>query len=238
MRSFLIAGVAAAAGLVALNAGGIEPPGCAEAQAQSSGAVEGRLDCRRACVATTRIPRATVSRWARGLRVNLSRRARVDLLRFATARRAMKPRRVKSFGTRRRSFNARLAPPTGTYVVRFRSGRERRLVVLRRSRGRFRARPTYVRSKSCDFLSAFRLKAPAFSSKGTRIGYRLAQPARVSVVVRRGRRIVKRYRTRRRAPGRTFRLRFKARRRGVYRVTIAARGATRTVRATVGAERL
>lgn len=238
MRSFLVAGVAAAAGLVALNAGGIEPPGCGEAQAQSGGAVEGRLDCRSACLATTKIPRATVSRRARGLRVNLSRRARVDLLRFATARRVIKPRRVKSFGARRRSFNARLAPPAGTYVVRFRSGRERRLVVVRRSGGRFRARPTYVRAKSCDFLSAFRLTAPAFSSKGVRIGYRLAQPARVSVVVRRGRRIVKRYRTRRRAPGRTFRMRFKARRRGVYRVTIRARGATRTVRATVGAERL
>ena len=241
--SFLVAGVAVAAGVAALNAGGVDAPGCAEAQAQTGRAVEGRLDCRTACLATARIPAASVRRRGSGLRFSFRRngvrRVRVDLLRFARGRTLQKPRRVRSFGARRRAFTAkRLSLPGGTYVARFRAGRQRRLVVLRKRRGRLARRPTYARPKGCDFLSALRLSAPAFTKRGVRIRYRLAQPARVSIVVRRGRRVVKRFRTRRRAPGRTHRLRLRGARRGIYRVSIVARGATRTVRATVAAERL
>jgi hypothetical protein len=113
--------------------------------------------------------------------------------------------------------------------------------VLARRGGRIRRRASYVRARSCDGLSAFRLSAPAFGGttrRGLRIAYRLARPARVSVVVSRGRKVVRRFATRRRAPGRTFRLSLRPGRRGAYRISLVARGARGTVRARLGAQGL
>jgi len=248
--SLAATGVAAATAIALVSTGAVDAPGCAEAQAQTTQSVEGRLDCRSACLATAAIPAASARRRGAGLRLAFRRRdagrVRVDILRAASGRRVTPMQRVVSFGARRRglTWSGRVrgrAAPDGIYVARFRAEGETRRVALRRSRGRFARQRDYIRSKSCDSLSAFGLSSPAFggrSRRPLRIAYRLSQPARVSVAVRRGRRIVKRFRARRRAPGRAFKLRLPAGRPGTYRVTLVAKGTTSTVRATLGARGL
>jgi hypothetical protein len=120
----------------------------------------------------------------------------------------------------------------GYYFVRYRmrlgGGRfDVRRIVLRRSRGRWSRRPDFYRRASCGTLESFKLERPVFGGTRNRalnIAYRLGAAARVTVIVRRGGRLVQRWSA---GPGRahrTYRLRLASERlpTGDYRVTLTA----------------
>ena len=199
----------------------------------------------------------------RGRRVALrfrrltSRRARVDVFLQTRGRRVLRaPRRVARF-TRLRGFrwNGRQnlrgrgrRVVGGYYFARFRTagpigGVDTRRIAFRRVRGRFVRRPPFQRRESCGFLRSFRLSGPAFGGRTRRplgIAYRTGRRARVSVVVRRGRKVIRRYRARSRRAGRVHRLRLPSRRLrpGTYRVTVRAKAGRTRARATLSSSRL
>ena len=121
----------------------------------------------------------------------------------------------------------------GVYVVRFTMGGDRRVLVLARDAGgRVRVRPPHVRRTSCGLVRSFRLRRPVFG--GDLAGsYRLASPARVTLTVSRGGKVVKRFVSERR----TFRFALPARR-GNYTVRLVARSGEDQVSAVVAARRL
>jgi len=243
--------LATAASLSVLGGTDVVGGGCQDAlAAPGAQGVERRLDCRTACTASARLRSATARPAGRGLRLNFRRGSRrlvrVDVYRLTRGRRVVRNRRVASFGRRGRSFSwsgrVRGRPVrSGYFEARFRSGREVRRVAVRRRAGRFVRLPAFERARACDGLSALRLGGPAFGGKGRQplgIVYRLSQPARVTVVVKRGRRTIKRFKTRRRSPGKTYRLRLRPRVRGNVQVTLTARLGNRTVRSRLVARGL
>jgi hypothetical protein len=154
---------------------------------------------------------------------------RVDLLRGK--------RRVRTF-TRRAGFTFRGRLRNGYYVARFRvrapdGTTDVRRVAVRRVRGRFRRVPAFEAHRGCGLVESFALAQPVFR-RSLRMTFRLGESANVSVEVRRGRRVVKRFPARMYAAGRTHRLRVAARR-GAHRVTLKAerpgRSSTLTLRA-------
>ena len=237
----LVVVVAAAAGFAVSGspAGG----GCEQAlAAPGTSAVERRLDCRTVCQAGASLPPVAAVPSGRGLSLRIRGRSRrvvrAAVYRLTRGRRVVPNRLVASFGRRGRSFRwsgrVRGQPvPPGFYEARFRSGREVRLVALLRRGGRFVRLPAFQRPRRCDGLSAYRLGGPAIGGSGRQpltVLYRLGAPGRVSVVVKRGRRTIRRFAARNRAPGKTYRLRFRTRARGTVRVVLTARLGTRTVR--------
>ena len=92
----------------------------------------------------------------------------------------------------------------------------------------------HVWRAGCGLVRSFRLARPSFRRvlKGS---YRLARPARVTLTVMRGRKVVKRI-----APARRARLRFAIRglKRGVYRVRLVARSGDEVITAVVAARRV
>jgi hypothetical protein len=90
-------------------------------------------------------------------------------------------------------------------------------------------------------LRSFKLERPVFGGRADRplrFSYRLSVPARVSVKVLGGSKVVKRFRARNRAAARTYRLEVPARARGNYRVKLTAVSGSRRARATLTARRL
>jgi hypothetical protein len=148
---------------------------------------------------------------------------RVDLLRFGTPRRALaRPRRVASFGARRRDFPARVRRlPSGWYAMRFRgAGRdglpEVRHSVLRRLRGAWHRVRMFERRRPCGALARYSLTSPVFGGRTRRplrVRFTLTERARVSVLGR----------SRTFAPG-VHRLTFPARRfrPGTHRIALRA----------------
>jgi hypothetical protein len=103
----------------------------------------------------------------------------------------------------------------GYYVVRYRirfgGGAETRRVALRRRHGRFSVLAPYERPEGCGLLASYKLARPVFGGADRRalaISYRVNQAAQVSLSVRLGSRVVRRYRRRDARPGTTYRLRF------------------------------
>ena len=162
------------------------------------------------------------------------RRVTVDVFRQNAGRRVVGERRVARFARRTRSFRwsgrGREVGP-GHYNVRLRvGGTSQRFTFVRRDR-RFVARPGFERRGRCGLLARFKLQRPVFGGSTAtplRFSYRLAEPARVRLVVRRGSRVVRRYRSRSRRAARTYRLRIPVARlaRGDHRVTLTARTAS------------
>jgi hypothetical protein len=162
----------------------------------------------------------------------------VDVFRQSRGRRVTGELRVARFRGRSGSFVWRgrgrgRRVGNGVYIVRFTKrlagGRvDVRRMVLERRRGRWHRLPDYYRRVSCGRLSSFKLTRPVFGGTTRRplgIAFRVSSPSRVSVSVLRGRRVVKRFRTRTRAARRTHRLRLTPRglRRGPYRVVLRVR---------------
>lgn len=253
LRRSLPLGLVALAGAASLSllggpdAGG----GCADAlAAPGAPGVERRLDCRTACKASAGLRSAAARPSGRGLRLSFRRGSRrpvrVDIYRLTSGRRIIRNRRVVTFRRRGAPFSwsgrvrgRRVGP--GYFEARFRSGRDVRRVAVRRRAGRFVRLAAFERKPSCDGLSALRLGGPAFGGRGRqRLGivYRLSQPGRVGIVVKRGRRTIKRFKARRRSPGKTYRLRLRPRVRGNVRVTLTARLNGRTVRSRLVARGL
>ena len=127
--------------------------------------------------------------------------------------------------------------------MRTSQGTEVRRVTLRRQDGRFSVRPSFYRRASCRLLRSFKLERPVFGGRRNRdlgIAFRLTDEAAVTVEIRRGSRVVKRFATTQRAGNRTHRLRVdsEGRPRGDYRVTLTARRGSTVVRSTLTSRRL
>ena len=225
------------------------PEECLAQGATADPDVESRISCpgaapttppvaqnSRACAATAGFARASASPSGRRVRVRftrtVSRPVTVDVFQSSIGKRILGNRRIARFTRRSRSFTySGRGARNGFLFVRFRvalpKGSDVRRVVLERRNGRFVRRPDFYRRGSCGTLTQFKLERPAFGGRTNRaldIAYRLSERARVSVVVIRGARTVKRYTTRTDRSNQTFRLRLASEklRRGRYTVRITA----------------
>jgi hypothetical protein len=186
------------------------------------------------CVRDSGLRSARVRRSSRGrVRLAFRRRLRmpvkVEVFRASAGRlrRVSAARRSKSFTLRRRLR-------AGVYVARFTAPGvtakdDRRDVVFRMRGGRARvARRSMSRRERCGVVRSAALRSPLFRGS-VRGSYKLSRRARVSVALLRGKRVVRRLRTRRRAAG-TRRFTVAAPSRGDYIVRIVARaGKSRSV---------
>ncbi|HYF25503.1 MAG TPA: hypothetical protein VD931_07165, partial [Baekduia sp.] len=205
------------------------------------------------CATASGFTRARVARAkGGGLRFDLrltGAPAVVEIFRAADGRRVVR-RRVARF-ERRGSFTwdgrvrgRRL--PSGLYYAKLRTaqrprGTDTRFVTLRRTSRGFTVAPAFRRTRSCGLLSRAELNHPAFSaSRRLVLGYATTQPARVTVTVRRGSRVVRRLRTRTTRANRAVRVTLPQRglRPGTYRVVVEARKGRERRRATLTARRL
>ena len=184
----------------------------------------------RACTARTALGRVSTRRMKRGrhLRVRWSGggRATVDVL--VGKRRVA---RLRGRGGRLR-WSGRGARRDAIYVLRVRKPGDTRRLAVRRRGGRLRRLRDFERHARCATVRSLSLGGPTFGAKRLRIAYRLAKPARVTLTVRRGKRVV---RVVRRRAARSGRVRVASQRlkRGTYRVTLG----TGRVRVSVSAQR-
>lgn len=188
-------------------------------------------------------PRGRGARFAFGLRGSPGR-VDVDVFQQSRGRRVVEERLVARFRNRPRSFrwDGRANRPgrrvvDGYYFARFRTRGDTRRVTLRREEGRFRVRRGFYRRAACDLVRSFKLQRPVFSRE-LGISYRLSAPARVTVVVRRAGKVVKRFAARRSPGSRTVRLRVRGARRGDYTVRLVAEGEGSRVVSTLVSRRL
>ena len=141
------------------------------------------------------------------------------------------PRRTRDFTWNgRATLRGRRAPAGAVYTARFRAagGALKHVTLLRRANGRYARRGTFRTLVGCGTIRDATLARPVFGGRAGKpldIRFRLNTPARVEVLVRRGKRTVRRFRARPRQAGRTFKLRLpaSATRHGAHRVTITAR---------------
>jgi PKD repeat protein len=187
------------------------------------------------CSSTLGFRGATAAASRRGLKFRFTSRAgkpvTVSVIRQAVGRRIGRNRTVKRFEDAPPQFSwaGRRGLRAGYYVVRFRMELGKvdaiREVGFQRRGGRFRKLRAFHRPESCSTLRSFKLGRPVFggtSSRPLRIDFRLARDAAVGVVVKRGRKVVTRYRSVPRQGRVTYHLRLSARslRRGDYRVQL------------------
>jgi PKD domain-containing protein/peptidase M28-like protein len=177
----------------------------------------------------------------------------VDVFQASRGRRVFKAHRVARFVNRTKGFtwngkSRRHKVKSGTYFVRFTSGTElegieTRRVTLLRSKSRFRVVKPHYRRTTCGVLRMFKLSSPAFGGTNRKrlgIAYRLASEGKVSIVIRRGKKVVKRFKARTVAGNVVHRasLRPKRLRRGVYQVTATVTAGGRTTRSTLVSRKL
>lgn len=253
--------LAVAAGVV--MAPGQETGACA----QDGPAIVKRADCgadaattAQSCAAVTESFRAVRARPSgRGLRLSFTRRVArpvtIDVFQVAAGRTVIGQRLVARFANRRaavrwsgRRQRGRPAVRDGALFVRFRIRDERRRVderrvALARTGGRFRVRPDFYRRTSCATLTSFKLERPVFGGRTNRalgIAFRLARSGTVGVEVRRGGRVVRRFRTATRRARLTHRLRLAPERlpRGTYEIRLVYRGSQSALTARLFAQRL
>jgi hypothetical protein len=202
--------------------------------------------------ANTSFDRVSASNTRAGIRFGFARRGsgkvRVKLFRKAVRRRIhRKARLIRDFGNRSRGFVWRgraRGVVDGYYIATFAARspngrRDVRSVALRRDGGRFFQLRPFQRRNPCGIVRDARLVSPFFggiSDSPLTLAFRLNETANVRIVVRRGRRVVKRYRSRSYRVGRTHRKRLNiptALRGGEYsvvlRVTAPGHGSTVTV---------
>ena len=209
-----------------------------------------------ACARTHAFERTTAApiRGRRGLRFGFARRGRervsVDLFRVSRGSRIGQSR-VARFARRSRSFSWRgrgRGVSDGLYHARFavrapNGGLDVRRVALQRRNGRWYGRDPFYRRTPCALIESAKLSRPVFGSGrklALGIAYRLNQSARVDIEVRRGSRVIRRFRARPERAGRTIRRRLAATRipRGDITVVVRARRTGQTVTQTLLARRL
>jgi hypothetical protein len=228
-----------------------EPP--AEGAAAATGSCTGRVTGSIACASRAGFASAKARPRGRRVRFAFDRRvagrATVEVFQASVGLRVVGNRRIARFTGRRRSFTwsgrrARDGILFARFRVRVAKGvSDVRRTTLRRSNGRFRLGRSFYRRRGCGLLTEFKLGSPVFGGAGNRaarVAFRLASPARVTVRVLRGGRVVRTFKARRRPAHRTVRLRVASRPlvRGAYRVRISARRGGRTVTSTLSARRL
>ena len=260
-RVLSLAAVTLAVAGAAVMAPGQETGACAQGDA-----VVPRADCDAApttlqsCAAVTESFRTVGVRPAgRGLRLTFTRRVArpvtIDVFQVSAGRRILGQRLVARFRGRQsgvrwsgRRQAGRPAVRDGVLFVRFRIRDERgrldeRRVALARSGGRFRLRPDFYRRTSCATLTSFKLARPVFGGRSNRalaIAFRLRQAGTVGIEVRRGGRVVRRFRATSRRARVTHRLRLAAARlpRGTYEIRLLYRGAQGSLTARLISQRL
>jgi hypothetical protein len=172
------------------------------------------------------------------VRFGVGARTTVEVFRQTLRGRITRQRLVARFPRRSRDFTwdgratlpGRRLPAGAVYSARFRAagGAVKHVTLARRAGGRFVRRGTFRTLAGCGTIRDATLARPVFGARTGKpldIRFRLNTAARVTVTVRRGKRVVRRFAARNRAAGRTIRLRLPARSRprGAYRVTITAR---------------
>jgi hypothetical protein len=225
---------------IALVAGGgwLAFGGTDACRAQGGGGdVEARPGCASssatACAADAGFVRAAAIPKGRNVRFRFTRKVKravtVEVFQSSIGRRVLGNRRIARFTGRKRSFtwDGRRARD-GYLFVRFRvragRGTDVRRSVLRRHGGRFSRAKSFYRRASCATLAQFKLERPVFGrGRALGIAYRVGTRSRVSVVVRRGPKVVRRFKTRTVPARKTVRLRVTSRRRGRHRVQITVR---------------
>jgi hypothetical protein len=194
-------------------------------------------------VASRALTAASVRPAGRGLRIafrrSVDRPVTVDVFQQSIGRKVIGERLVARFENARRSFtwNGRAnrrgrTVRDGIFMVRFRLRESSGLVDTRRldrerRGGRWSNRPAHYGREGCTLLRSYKLERPVFGGTNRRslgIAYRVLEESRVTVTVKRGSKVVKRYRAATRGPGRAHRLRLsqKGRPRGDYKVTVRA----------------
>lgn len=223
-RAAVILVAAAAVGVTAMA--GPAAQDC-RAQAGGSGAVEPRLACPgvaskapAACASAAGFRRVSATPRARGVRFAFSRTGgrpvTVELFQVSIGSRIVGNRRVARVSAARSggAFAGRRLRD-GYFFARFTTvgtdGRKDvRRVALRRLRGRFASRSEFDRRERCGLIQSSRLARPVFgggSSRGLELSYRLSSASRVTVTLRRGTRVVRRFARGTQGAGRTHRLR-------------------------------
>jgi hypothetical protein len=115
-------------------------------------------------------------------------------------------------------------------------------VTLIRESARFHVRPPHYAKDSCRLIRSAKLSSPAWGGTTHRrlgIAARLVRKGSLTITVRRGKKVVKRFRIRQ--AGTKTRRRYVTAghlRRGDYRVTIAARAASLTQRVVLTSRKL
>ena len=81
---------------------------------------------------------------------------------------------------------------------------------------------------------------PAMNSRALGVSYRLAAKSQVSIAVLRGKKVVRRYKTRTRSAGRTYKTKISGRRlpRGELRIVLTAKGANTSSSVPLAVRRL
>ena len=178
----------------------------------------------------------------------------VDVFQQSAGRRILGERLVARFRGRTTNVawngRANVAGRTvtdGLFFARYRTrtsdGVDTRRVALRRSGGRWSVRPSFYRRPSCDLLRSLKLERSVFGGRTNRalgISLQVERQARVTVTVRRGSKVVRRFAPRTAAARRTVRLRLQAEGlpRGDVRVRVEARRPGERVASTVVSRRL
>jgi hypothetical protein len=192
-----------------------------------------------ACARTAAFERVSVTPKGRGLRFAFNHRGgapvSIDLFQQSSGRRVTGERLARRFGVRTSSYtwNGRGAKGgDGVYFARLRAkapnGKtDTRRVALERRRGTWRVLPDFDRRTACELVDAFKLERPVFGGRtngALGIAFRLGESARVTVELRRGSKVVKRFKAKAYAPNRAHRLRVPARgiARGTYTVVLKA----------------
>ena len=180
-------------------------------------------------------------------------KATIDLFQQSAGRRIIGERRVKAFGTRSGTFRwngrgKRLR--AGYYFARFRSkaadgSTDTRRIPLVFSGKRWRLASPFDFRRACGLVDAFKLERPVFggarNTAALHMSFRLSTGANVEVTVRKGRKVVKRFKSKAYAPGRTHRLRFAPKGRsgrGQHTVTLRASRPGQTSEVVLSARRL
>jgi hypothetical protein len=216
-------------------------------------------DPAKACTSGRALTGATVKRAGKGLKLSFERSVRkpvtIDIFQQSIGRRVVGERLVARFKNARQAFrwNGRANRKgqkvrDGIFMVRFRLKVSNGLIDNRRidqvrRKGRFSKRPPHYGREGCKLITSFKLERPVFGGTTRRslgIAYRLLNTARVTVTVKRGKKVVERFKARTRRGDRTHRLRFseKGRRRGDYKVTLRAKRGRTTMTKTLTSRKL
>lgn len=210
-------------------------------------------------IATPLLTKVSVRSVGGGLRVSfrrgVSQPVRVDVFQASAQRRVVGQRLVfrRSSSASPVAWNGRrqarrAAPSDGIFFVRvsIRDARGRtdtRRLALRRDGRRFSSRRAFARRDSCAALRSFKLERPVFGGAGNRavgVSFRVAEPGRVEVELRRGGRTVRRLSAAPRSVGTLHRLRLASEGlpRGTYEVRLRLIGRAGTPTSTLSLARV
>jgi hypothetical protein len=206
------------------------------------------------CATASGFKRAKVTPRRHGLRFAVSRNVKrpftVDVFRDSRGRRVLGNHRIAHFTKRTHSFTwSGRGAADGLYFARLvirdptpPGLRDTRRVTLIRESARFHVRPPHYAKDSCRLIRSAKLSSPAWGGTTHRrlgIAARLVRKGSLTITVRRGKKVVKRFRIRQ--AGTKTRRRYVTAghlRRGDYRVTIAARAASLTQRVVLTSRKL